>query len=60
MKAQGWLIHGAKSVWVVDPIDKLVVIHNPDQSLRELRMNDSLENDLALPGFSCQVDHFFK
>ncbi len=59
-KAQGWLRQGATSVWVVDPIDKLVVIHHPDQSTRELRANDTLVDDPALPGFSCQVAQLFK
>jgi hypothetical protein len=44
---------------VVDPEDRLVVIHRPDRTLRELRAEDSL-SDMALPGFTCPVAEFFK
>jgi Uma2 family endonuclease len=59
MKAQGWLAHGAKSVWVVDPEDRLVVIHHPDRTTRELRAEDPFSDD-ALPGFTCAVGEFFR
>jgi Uma2 family endonuclease len=59
MKAQGWLAHGAKSVWVVDPEDRLVVVHQPDRTQRELRAEDMLV-DAALPGFTCLVGDFFR
>jgi Uma2 family endonuclease len=58
MKAQGWLDHGATSVWVVDPEDRLLVIHHPDRTQRELRAEDVV-NDAALPGFTCTVAEFF-
>ena len=58
-KALGWLDHGAKAVWVVEPEDRLVVVHLPDRSTREFRADDVLSAE-ALPGFSCQVAAFFR
>jgi Uma2 family endonuclease len=58
-KAQGWLDHGAKVVWVVDPVDRLVVIHLPDRTTREVRGDATLVAD-ALPGFTCPVAAFFR
>jgi Uma2 family endonuclease len=58
-KAQGWLAHGARSVWVVDPADRFMVIHRPGL-LRELRGADTIADDPALPGFACPLVEVFR
>jgi Uma2 family endonuclease len=57
-KARGWIEHGAHSVWVVDPVDRLVVVHGRDRAHAEWRMGDTLI-DPALPGFASPVAALF-
>jgi Uma2 family endonuclease len=57
-KVSSYLQGGAKSVWIVFPEDRSVMIHTAD-SVRELKA-DQLIEDSTLPGFSTPVAAFFE
>jgi len=58
-KAQRWLEHGTRVVWVVDPKRKRVTVYCPDQQPRKLGANDELIGGDVLPGFHVRVVEFF-
>jgi Uma2 family endonuclease len=57
-KIDAYLDGGSKSVWVVYPEARSVMIDTPD-SVRELKGGQSIEDPL-LPGFSVLVAQFFE
>lgn len=57
-KAEAWLSHGAREVWLVDPQRRTVSIYRPSEPPVVLAEHDSLISDL-LPGFSCRVGEIF-
>ena len=57
-KVNSYLQGGAKSVWIVFPEDRSVMIHTAG-SVRELKA-DQLVEDSLLPGFSTPVSAFFE
>lgn len=57
-KIDAYLEAGAKSVWIVYPDARSVMVHTAD-SVRELK-SDQLITDPLLPGFSSLVSAFFE
>ena len=57
-KVDAYLHNGAKTVWVVFPDSRSVMIHTLD-SVRELKADQKIE-DALLPGFSAAVSEFFE
>ena len=57
-KTDAYLANGSRSVWIVFPEARSVMVHTPD-SVRELKTNQTLEDSL-LPGFSSPVAAFFE
>ena len=57
-KIDAYLRGGSKSVWVVFPEARSVMVHTQG-SVRALKVNQSIEDPL-LPGFSCPVAAFFE
>jgi Uma2 family endonuclease len=57
-KAEAWLEHGAREVWLVDPKKRTVSIYCTGKQVVLLTEADSLTSDL-LPGFSCRVSEVF-
>ena len=57
-KIDAYLANGSKTVWVVFPDARSVMIHTAD-SVRELKADQSIE-DALLPGFSAPVSTFFE
>lgn len=57
-KVDAYLSHGAKTVWVVYPESKSVIVYSVD-AMRELKADQKIEDPL-LPGFSTQVSAFFE
>jgi Uma2 family endonuclease len=57
-KIDGYLAAGSRSVWVVYPDSRSVMIHTSD-SVRELKADQLIEDPL-LPGFSVPVSTFFE
>ena len=58
-KALFWIACGARLVWVVEPIARLVTIYRPDHSQHTLRGGDVLIGDDVLPGFAVRVAELF-
>ena len=56
-KVDAYLQNGAKTVWVVFPDSRSVMVHTRD-SVRELKADQNIE-DTLLPGFSAPVSAFF-
>ena len=58
-KAQMWLRHGVRVVWVVQPDTRTVDVHPADGPVVTLGDDDSLGGGDVLPGFSCAVRAVF-
>ncbi|MBK8026866.1 MAG: Uma2 family endonuclease [Chloroflexi bacterium] len=50
-KAQYYLAHGSRLVWLVDPDRYTIEVYAPGQSVRTLSMDDTLSGGDVLPGF---------
>ena len=57
-KVDTYLQNGAKTVWVVFPDSRSVMVHTLE-SVRELKADQNIE-DMFLPGFSAPVSAFFE
>jgi Uma2 family endonuclease len=58
-KVADWLTSGAAVVWVVNPIARTVVVHEPGAAPRTLTVHDTLDGGDVLPGFAARVDECF-
>jgi Uma2 family endonuclease len=54
-----WLEAGVRSVWVVYPDARSVVVHEPSGHAKTLREDDTLSGEDILPDFSCEVREIF-
>ena len=59
-KARMWISFGAPLVWVVDPENRAIEVHRPNQPVMHLAENDTLDGSETLPGFSCPVRDVFE
>ena len=58
-KVDTWLAAGARVVWVADPQDESVTVHQRDRAPRHLTAGDTLDGAPLLPGFRlCVADVF--
>ncbi len=58
-KVDTWLAAGARVVWVADPQDESVTVHQRDRAPRRLTAGDTLDGAPLLPGFRlCVADVF--
>ena len=55
-----YLAHGSKSVWVVFPRHRVVRLFDASGQSRKFRLNQTLEDPTALPGFSAPVSAIFE
>jgi Uma2 family endonuclease len=58
-KIAGYLAAGT-ILWLVDPEAKVVEVYTPGQKSKMLRMNDSLDGEDVLPGFTLAVKDIFQ
>ncbi|MYC94824.1 MAG: Uma2 family endonuclease [Caldilineaceae bacterium SB0661_bin_32] len=58
-KARMWISFGVPLVWVVDPENRAVEVHRPNQPLLSLTENEILDGGEVLPGFSYPVRDVF-
>lgn len=58
-KALFWLACGARLVWVVEPVVRLVTVYRPGDTQRVLRADDELRGDDVLPGFVVRIADLF-
>lgn len=58
-KAQSWLAHGARQVWIVDPKKRTVTVYHRDGRIVALSDADELEGGDVVPGFACPIRKIF-
>lgn len=58
-KAEDWLRHGTRLVWIVDPVGRQVETHHPDGHVDVVGADQSLSGEDILPGFDLPVDTIF-
>lgn len=58
-KAQSWLAHGTRQVWIVDPKKRTVAVYHRDGRIVALNETDTLEGGDVVPGFACPVRKLF-
>lgn len=58
-KIAEWLERGTRLVFVVDPRRQTVDVHRPGQPTRTLGMNDALDGEDVVPGWSLAVRDLF-
>ena len=59
-KAQMWLDHGAREVWVLNPEDTTLTRYRPNTPPEILAADDILDGGDLLPGFSIAVWQLFR
>jgi Uma2 family endonuclease len=50
---------GVRQVWIVDPHDRTVTVHRPDQEHRPFTQSQELDGEPDLPGFRVAVARLF-
>jgi Uma2 family endonuclease len=58
-KVAEWLESGARAVWVVDPGDRTVTVHELHREAKRLCETDTLRGGSVLPGFEMPVPTIF-
>ena len=58
-KVADYLETGSRIVWVVDPLHRAVVVHEPDRLERTLAHGEILDAEPLLPGFRLPVSRLF-
>ena len=58
-KVADWLEAGTRLVWVVDPRERTVTVHETGTAPRELREDDELTGDDVVPGFRIAISAIF-
>ena len=58
-RLQEYLRLGVPTVWLVDPEDRFVTVHEPNKIHQVLEESEELTGGAALPDFRCRVSEFF-
>ncbi len=59
-KAQMWLRHGVRLVWITDPEARTITALSQSGPARTLTVADTLDGGEVLPGFTCLVQDIFE
>jgi len=59
-KVAEWLEHGARMVVVVNPRRRTVAVHRPNRPLRVLAIDDTLDGEDVVPGWSLPLRTLFR
>ncbi len=59
-KTEPWLAAGTSAVWVVDPGDRTVTVHEQGQVPQVLTESESLSGGAVVPGFQVSVRELFQ
>jgi Uma2 family endonuclease len=60
LRVKHYLDAGARMVWVVDPVEKMVHVYQPDQPSRRLSEHETLSGRPVVPGFEIRVEDLFR
>ena len=58
-KIEEWLTMGSRSVWVVDPPNRWIDVHQSNGEVVRYRAKDTLRDEPLLPGFVMQLSEIF-
>lgn len=58
-KIEDWFAGGARLVWIANPRRKTVTVYRSLEDSRILTINDSLDGEDVLPGFTCPLSEIF-
>jgi Uma2 family endonuclease len=58
-KAEAYLTFGTRIVWLVFPEDQTIEVYLPDEDVKTLTVEDTLEGGEILPGFTLSVHDVF-
>lgn len=58
-KVAEWLEHGTRLVFVVNPRRRTVAVHRPGRDVRMLNVNDALDGEDVVPGWTLPVREIF-
>ena len=58
-KAEMWLDHGVRLVWVAHPVTHTIDVYQANGSVIALTEDDTLDGGEVLPGFTCEVRDIF-
>lgn len=59
-KAEMWMRHGVRLVWVAFPDEQTVEAHHAEHGVTLYRADDELDGMDVLPGFRCKVGSLFE
>lgn len=58
-KAEAYLTFGTRMVWLVFPEDQTIEVYLPDEDVKTLTVEDTLEGGEVLPGFTLPIHDIF-
>jgi Uma2 family endonuclease len=58
-KVQRWLAAGVRIVWELDPDTQVMIVYRPGQEPRTLGIEDAIDGEEVLPGFSLPMRRLF-
>lgn len=58
-KAERYLELGTRIVWLVFPDERVIEVYMPDEDVKTLAVNDTLDGGEVLPGFTLSVSELF-
>jgi Uma2 family endonuclease len=58
-KVEEYIAVGVRAIWIVDPANRTVTVHEAGRAVRILRESDALEGGDVVPGFRCPVADLF-
>jgi Uma2 family endonuclease len=59
-KANEYLAAGARLVWLLDPITRIVIVKTPDGAERTFGVADQLDGGDVLAGFTLRLSEIFQ
>ena len=59
-KITEWLTHGTRMVLVVDPRRRTVAVHRPGQAVRIFGVDDTVDGEDVVPGWTLPVRNLFR
>lgn len=58
-KIMFYVANGVLLVWLIDPFERTIMVFMPGRSARTLHLDDTLDGDDVIPGFSVAVEDIF-